>query len=148
MRSIHKLHMFLYYTWSVQVGPRNAATKSGHRTQVRNVHVAKPPRFTYDLRAQAQRAMWTGGIALLKVATATWASRLRTARVKALAHVDCGARVKRARLRRCYCCYVCPVGAHGRRMARATRQCAPLLTLMGPHAHDNNKTNTVRFLML
>lgn len=118
------------------MGPRNAATKSGHRTQVQNVHVAKPPRFTYDLRAQAQRAMWTGGIALLKVATATWASRLRTARVKALAHVDCGARVKRARLRRCFCCYVCPVGAHVRRMARAARQCAPLLTMMGPHARD------------
>ena len=63
------------------MGPRSAATKSGHRTQVQNVHVAKPPRFTYDLRAQAQRAMWTGGIALLKVTIATWATGLQKTRV-------------------------------------------------------------------
>ena len=62
------------------MGPRNAATTSGHRTQVQNSHFAKPPRFTCDSCAHARRIMWTGGAALPKVAIATWASELQKPR--------------------------------------------------------------------
>ena len=67
------------------MGLRNAATKNGHRTQAQNSHFAKPPRFTYDSRAQAQRVMCTGGAALLKVAIAMLAHMCVDACVRAAA---------------------------------------------------------------